>query len=310
MWFKQFQLFRLVNPIQSSASDMAERLLPLEFKPCLPTIPSSTGWVSPVEEEGAPLARGVNGCIMLCMQIEEKILPASVVNQTLKDKVKEVEAHEVRKVRQKEKLSYKDEIVHTLLPRAFTKLTRIYAYIDTRYNWLLINTSSAAKAELFISLFEKTLADIPEPFDVIKPSAVLTHWLKDQGYPTEFAVEKSCVLQDPNQQHRVIRAQHQDLFVESIQSLLKDGCEVMQLALCWHDRIQFMMSDDFSFKNVKLAEDDILDIKDEAETREQRFDADFVLMTEMFSAWLNDLLPLFMKGAATTQKQRLALVGS
>lgn len=309
MWFKQIQLFELTMPIPSSPNALAERLLSLSFKPCLPSMPHSIGWVSPIEEEGEPLARGINGCIMICLQIEEKILPASVVTQSLKEKVKHIEVAEARKVRQKEKLSYRDEIVHTLLPRAFTKLTRIYAYIDTRHGWLILNSVSQSRVELFLSLFKKSLGDGITSHETVKPSSILTHWLKDRDYPSSFSIEKSCVLQDPNQQNRVIRCQQQDLFAGSIQSLVKDGCEAIQIALCWHDRINFVIADDFSLRSIRLADEDIAEIQDDIETKEQKFDADFVMMAEIFSGLIGDLLKVFLKKNQSEQKVKLAMVG-
>lgn len=309
MWFKQVQLFQLTTPIQSSPNALAEKLEPLAFKPCLPSMPSSTGWVSPIDEDDAPLARGINGCIMICLQIEEKILPGTVVTQALKDKIKQIELSEARKMRQKEKQSFKDEVIHTLLPRAFSKFTRIYAYIDTRNGWLILNSISSSKSELFTSMFKKSLGDVIVPIDVIKPSTILTYWLKDKDYPSSFSIEKACVLQDPNQQNRMIRCQQQDLFVDSIQSLVKDGCEVIQMALCWHDRINFVVAEDFALRSIRLSDDDLADLKDEMETKQQKFDADFVMMTETFAGFLNDLLKVFDKNRQAEQKVKLALTG-
>src|SRR5579885_1251881 len=295
MWFKQIQLFQLTHAINSSPAALAEKLEPLAFNPCLPSMPSSMVWVSSIDEEGAPLARGMNGCIMICLQIEDKILPASVVNQTLKEKIKQIELAEARKVRQKEKLSFKDDVIHTLLPRAFSKFTRINAYIDTRNNWLILNSTSPAKTELFISMFKKSLGDGVDSYDIVKPSSIMTQWLKIKDYPQAFSIEKSCVLQDPDQQNRMIRCQQQDLFAASIQSLVKDGCEAIQMALCWHDKINFVLAEDFSLRSIRLSDDDIAEIQDEMETRQQKFDADFIMMTEMFAGLLNDLLSVFAK---------------
>lgn len=295
MWFRQVHLFQLTSPINSSANALAERLEALAFKPCLPTMPSSTGWVSPLELDDAPLTRGINGCIMICLQIEEKILPASVVTQTLKDKVKQIELDGARKVRQKEKLSLKDEVVHTLLPRAFSKFTRIYAYIDTRNGWLVLNSTSPKKVELFISMFKKSLGDGIATFEVAKPRTLISHWLKTQDYPQVFAIEKSCVLQDPNDQHRVIRCQHQDLFATSIQSLVKDGCEAIQIGLCWQDRLTFILADDFTLRSIKRADDDLAEIQEEIESKLQKFDADFIMMIEMYTGLFTSLLEIFAK---------------
>jgi recombination associated protein RdgC len=313
MWFKQFQIFQLKFSIQASPNALAEKLKPLAFKPCIPSMPTSMGWVSPIDEENAPLTRGLNGCIMFCLQIEEKILPASVVTQTLKEKIKKIELAEARKVRQKEKLSFKDEVTQTLLPRAFSKYTRINAYIDTRNNWLILNSTSPAKIELFLTMFKKSFSDNGvdgiESVEVIKPSSIFTQWLKDKNYPREFSIEKSCVLQDPDQQNRVIRCQQQDLFAASIQSLVKDGCEAIQLALCWHDKINFVIDQHFLLRSIRLSDEDIVEIQDEMETKEQKFDADFIMMTEMYAGLMNDLLGVFGKQKNSEPEKKLALVG-
>lgn len=308
MWFRQVQLLRLTASVQSSASALADKLEPMVFVPCLPSTPSSAGWVPPIEEEDAPLAIGVNGCIMVCLQVEEKILPASVVTQAMKEKIKKIEAGEARKVRSKEKLNLKDEITHTLLTRAFSRLTRLFAYIDTRNNWLVINSTSPAKVELFLSVFKKTLGDCVEPIEVIKPSTIITQWLKTGEYPKVFSIEKSCVLQDPEHQNRVIRCQEQDLFAGSIQSLVKDGCEAIQMALCWQDRLNFVLVDDFTLRGVRLSEDDLAEIQEDIETKQQRFAADLVMMSTMLTGLFTDLLNVFSKEHAG--ETRLAATGS
>jgi len=307
MWFKQIQLFQLTDPIQFSAPVLAKKLEALAFHPCTPSMPSSMGWITPVDVDEAPLTRGVNGCIMICLQIEEKILPASVVTQVLKEKIQQIELTEARKVKQKEKLSFKDEVIDTLLPRAFSKFMRIYAYIDTRNNWLVLNLTSPAKTESFLSMLKKSLGDGIRSFEIVKPSSISTQWLKSKDYPQAFSIEKSCVLQDPDQQNRVIRCQQQDLFASSIQSLVKDGCEAIQIALCWHDKINFVMADDFSLRSIRLADDDIVEIQDEMETKQQKFDADFILMAETFAGLINDLLSVFAKDKKTESVKKLAL---
>ena len=147
MWFKQIQLFQLPDSIRFSPDEVTAQLEPFCFTPCLPSFPSSYGWVSPFDDENAPLAHSLNGFIMLCLQIEEKILPATVIRHELNEKIKRIEASGDRKVRQKEKLSLKDEVTMTLLPRAFSKLTRIYAYIDPRNHWLVLGTTNAGKTK-------------------------------------------------------------------------------------------------------------------------------------------------------------------
>jgi recombination associated protein RdgC len=295
MWFKQIQLYQLTTPIKKAGHELATQLESLAFTPCLPSMPSSIGWISPLEEENAPLVRSINGCSLICLQIEEKILPASVIGMALKDKIKQMEVAEGRKIRKKEKLSFKDEVVFTLLPRAFSKITRLYAYIDARNNWLILNTTSPKKAELFISLFKKSLGEGIVAFDIVKPSSIITRWLKNKDYPDVFSIEKSCVLQDPNQQNRMIRAQEQDLFAGSIQDLVKDGCEAIQIALCWQDRLNFTLAEDFTIRSMRRTEDDLAEINEVTESKSEKLDANLFMMTEMFAGLIQDLLGLFLK---------------
>ncbi len=295
MWFKQIQIFQLSSRFKHEASDINNRLEPFAFQACLPSMPSSMGWVSPIDEENAPLTRGLNGCFMITLQIEEKILPASVVNHNLKDKIKQIELNEARKVRQKEKLNYKDELVHTLLTRAFTKFTLLNAYIDVRNQWLILNSISPAKTELFLSMFKKAFGECMEETEVIKPSALLTHWLKTQEYPQEFSIGKACVLQDPDQQNRVVRCQQQDLFTSGVQTIFQEGFNVIQMELCWQDRIRFVIADDFSLRSVSLNEEDINEMKENYETKQERFDADLILMSESYTGMFKDLLNIFKR---------------
>lgn len=306
MWFKQIQIFQLTDALRYSPDELIEKLQPLAFTSCLPSFHSSMGWASPFDDDNGPLVHGVNGYMMICLQIEEKILPATVIRQELNEKIKQIEMDQDRKVRQREKLSLKDEVVLTLLPRAFTKITRIHAYIDTKNQWLVLNTANAAKTEQFISLFKKSISENVHSFALKKLAPIFTHWLKTKDYPHTFSIEKSCVLQDPDQQSRIIRCQHQDLFANGIQAFLKEGCDAKQLALAWHDQVKFVLADDFTLRSVQY-EDDVLSQADamDIETKNQQFDADFVIMTETLSKMLTDLLDLFIdveKSAKTPEQ--------
>ena len=103
-------------------------------------------------------------------------------------------------------------------------------------------------------------------------------------------------MQDPNKQTRMIRCQNQDLFANSVQAFIKEGCEVKQLALLWHDRVSFVLADDFSIRSIRFQDEVIAAAKDiNAETKQQEFDADFFIMTQTFHGLFDDLLALFSK---------------
>lgn len=297
MWFKQASFFELSRSFSLNQKTLMDALLPLAFTPCLPSLPSSIGWVSPLDgSTESQLVYGSKRFWMICLQFEEKLLPAGVVRQAVSEKIAEIEKKEARVVRGKEKQSLKDEITQTLLPKAFTKKSCVYAYIDAEHKWLIINSNSAAKIERFIAFFKRAIAPASlSPFEVKKPSAVMTNWLKHET-SDHFSVGQSGVLQDPQQQRRIIRCQHQDLFSQSVQSFLKEGVEAAELALSWKDQLQFVLSSDFSLKRIQFQEAVLaLSKEDHTETPEQRFDADFVIMTEIFSKLIDDLLFDFTK---------------
>ena len=296
MWFKQATFFELSGAMSNSVEDFNTQLQPLIFTPCLPTLPSSVGWVPPVgNSDDAPLVHAANGYWMICLQFDEKILPAAVVRQAVDDKVKEIERNEGRIVRGKEKQSFKEEITHTLLPKAFTKKSRAYGFIDTKNRRVIIDSSTPAKIERFTSFFKRAVAPVTlKPVDVKKPTTVMTQWLQQDGPPRDFTVGQAAVLQDPQQFRRVIRCQHQNLLATGIQSLLEEGCEITQLALAWKEQLQFSLASDFSLRAIKFQDAVIALSKDDyTETPEQRFDTDFLIMTEVISQLVDALLMEF-----------------
>lgn len=297
MWFKQATLFQLTNTLNAKLEEFDTQLQPLSFSPCLPSLPSSLGWVAPIGHDDAPLVHAANGYWMICLQFEEKILPAPVIKQAVIDKVKEIEAKEDRQVRAKEKQSIKEEVTQTLLPKAFTKISRVYGYIDTQRQTVVIDSSTPAKIERFASFLKRAIAPLSlKAVEVKKPTAVMTRWLKDEAPPRDLMVGQAAVLQDPQQQRRVIRCQHQNLLATGIQSLMAEGCEITQLALEWKEQVQFTLASDFSLRGIRF-HDAVVDLSkdDHTETAEQRFDTDFVIMTEVLANLFEELLAEFAK---------------
>lgn len=188
-------------------------------------------------------------------------------------------------------------------------LTKVYAYIDTKNHWLILGIANAKKTEQFISAFKKTFGDNIDSFRIKKLSAIMTSWLKHQNYSSSFSVEKSCMLQDTNHQSRVIRCKDQDLFASSIQSLIKDGCEIKQLALNWQDHIDFVLLEDLSIQSIRFKDEIIEQVKEmEAGTKQQQFNADFLIMTETFGGLVKDLLNSFAEQPVKMEDNMVSMV--
>jgi len=292
MWFKQATLFQFSKSFTLSQSALEDLLQPLAFSPCLPSFASSVGWVSPLGHAHQTLVYATKRFYMIALQFEEKILPATVVRQAVADKIADIEAKEARQVRGKEKQNIKDEMMQTLLPRAFTKKSVVMAYIDLEKQHLVLNTTNTSKAERFIAFFKRAI--VPNEIhgiEVKKPVSLMTGWLKGDALPDDFVIGQACLLRDAQQEQRIIRCQQHDLFSKNIQAFLNEDCEVLQLAMTWKENVNFTLTGQFGFRRIQFQEGVLsLADADHAETPEQRFDADFVLMTELLSQLFSALL--------------------
>jgi len=280
MWFKNLQLYRLTDNFDLDAATLHEKLAEKPTRPCEGLDLFTVGWDKPLGREGLELTHQNSGCVMVCMRREERILPAAVIREVLEDRVVEIEQTESRKVGRKEKLQLKDEIYVDLLPKAFTKSTRLYAYIDTTTSQVIVDTPSATKAEELLSLMRETLGSFPvKPFEVNQSvSMVLTNWLTAE-VPQDFELEDDCELRDTGEDGGIVRLRRQALAGDEIRVHLEAGKVVVKLAANWQDRISCILSDDVSVKRLKF-----LEVVQEAasdadcETAAEQFDADFALM--------------------------------
>ena len=301
MWFKNIQLFKFIENFNMSVETLEEKLSELQFKPCGTTDFRTEGFYPPTGDDDAPLVHAANGFMMICLKSQEKMLPASVVNEHLNEKLDDIEAKEDRKVRKKEKDALKEEITHTLLPQAFTKSSYLYAIIDPKEGWFIVDTPSNKKAEGFVSSVRGALGSFKvELPNVQSVSMIMTDWLVSQKLPQDFSLQENCLLQD-DKENGSIRCVKQDLFSDEIHSLVKGGREVIMLALCYKEELGFVLKDDFTLKGLKFL-DNIQDMARDiyTETATERFDADFSIMTETLRHFINMLFTHFAAKSAKT----------
>jgi len=298
MWFKQAQLFKLENSF--GALELEGYLEQLPFTPCPSGLPISQGWISPTDEEAASLVYTAKEFLLVCLQTEAKLLPAKILRQKLNEKVKEIQLAQDRKVSYKEKNSIKQEVYNELLPKAFGVIYRDYAIIDTKNNWLILNTNSAKNTESFVSFFKRSLSKVTiAPPEIKKLSPILTNWLLNDTQPESLNIEDACVLKDPKQEERVIRIQKQDLSANYVQSLIKNNFEISQMKMAWNDQVTFVLKNDFTLQSLQY-QDTLVESSDEGKNEEESFSADFFIMCGVLTKMFSELLKVFTK---TTDKK-------
>jgi len=296
MWFKNLSPFRFTEPFTLNADELAEKLEAMRFRPCGAHETSSFGWTAPLGKAGQSLVHASNGYMMLCVKKEERVLPTAVINEMIQEKAAEAEEQQGRKLSKKERTQLKDELIFDLLPRAFTFSRKIYAYIDPKGGWLVVDAASAKSAEDLLTLLRKSLGSLPAmPINTVNnPVTIMTQWLVTQQTPTDIVVEDECELRSPGEEASIIRCKHHDLALPEIQNHLDSGKEVIKLALSWADRLSFVMDKNFSIKRLRfleLVQDQLEDIAVESE--DMRFDVDFSIMSAELGLFLPRLLELF-----------------
>jgi recombination associated protein RdgC len=304
MWFKNLSLLRFTEAFTLTAEQLEEKLQSGRFQPCGSLQPMSYGWVPPVGKDDAPLVHAANGCYMLCAQREEKILPSSVVNEILAEKLAEIEEKKGTPVRKKERDALRDEVIHDLLPRAFSFTRRQYAYIDANTGWLVVDSSSAKKTEELASWLRRCLESLPVAVPQVKdrPAAVMTRWLAEGEVPVDVVIENECELRATDEEGAVVRCKKHDLSAPEIQNHLEAGKEAVKIAVSWNDRLSFVLDDALGIKRLRfldLVQEQAAEV--DAEDAAQRFDADFAIMSGELGAFLPRFLELF--GGENTQKK-------
>ena len=295
MWFKQLKLFE--TNLQQNYDLLEEQLSKIPFNECKFNTPFTAGWIPPIDEENDILVHEYKNYQMICLQIEEKILPAYVVKQELISKIKKIEADQQHTLSNKEKLFLKNQIYNDLLLQAFTKISKIYGYFDFANNRLIINSINAKHIELFISLLQKTIDEIEiTPLTVKNLTTIMTGWLQHENQPKLLTIENVCVLKDPRKTNNIIRSQGYDLFSKGIKFFLQEGYQVEQIVMTWQDQVTFMLKDKFNFASLQYADELINTTKEyQTDTAIERFEVDFIIMTEILTKLFNDLLKIFKK---------------
>ncbi|MGE4705711.1 recombination-associated protein RdgC [Yersinia enterocolitica] len=293
LWFKNLMVYRLSREVSLSADEMEKQLSAFSFTPCGSQDMAKTGWVSPMGSHSDALTHTVNGQIVICARKEEKILPSPVIKQELQAKIERLEGEQHRKLKKTEKDSLKDEVLHSLLPRAFSRFNQTFLWIDTVNDLIMVDAASAKRAEDTLALLRKSLGSLPVvPLTLENPiELTLTGWVRSKELPSGFALMDEAELKAILEDGGVIRCKKQDLFSDEIAVHIEAGKLVTKLALDWQERVQLVLSDDGSLKRLKFS--DTLREQNEDIDREdfaQRFDADFILMTSELAALIKNLI--------------------
>jgi recombination associated protein RdgC len=295
MWFRNLQIYSLIEDFTLKPEDLESALGGKRFKPCAGLDTYRLGWAPPAGQESTQLVHAAAGRLMICLQREDRLLPAAVVREEVEERAAQRARREGRPVGRKERRQLRDDVVVDLIPRAFTRSRYRHAYIDPSLGALIIDSGTARQAEELLSFLRDTLGSLrATPLDVARaPAKVLTRWLERRP-PRGFALGDECELREPVDNGAVIRGRRVDLAGGDLRDQLDAGLLASRIAISWHDRLSCVVGEDLGVRRLRFT-DVVLDEAADtaAEDPIARFDADFVLMSNELTGFVPGLIEAF-----------------
>ncbi len=282
MWFRNLTLFRFSERTAVSLKSLGKKLEAARLRACGPLELGTRGFVSPLGRNEEVLLHQVGAFSLLALGSEDKLLPSQVVNEAVAVKVDAIVKKTGRQVGGRERKQLKDEVITDLLPRAFVRTSRLFAYLDSKNGWLVLDTASSKAAEAAVSEIRSALGTFPAvPLTAeTSPKSHMTDWLKRGKLPPGLSLGDECELRDPGESGAVIRCRRQDLETDEVREHLKSGKHVFQLGLTFEERLSFVLGEDLVVRKLRFL-DSVLDELDDSERDSDtaELDARFALMT-------------------------------
>jgi recombination associated protein RdgC len=295
MLFKNLSLFRLEPAYAAGLDDalLEARLAEHPARDCGALEFETSGFAPPLGRDASQWVHAADGCLLVCLQTEQKLLPPGIIGQELDDRIANLEKAEERQVSRRERSRMKEQVVDQLLPQAFARRRRCYGYFDPANRHLAIDTATPKEADRFTAELRQTLGTLPivPAGTANSPSATMTGWLASpQTLPSDLAFDGDCELEHEGR----VRCQDQDMTGKEIRAHLDAGKRVRRLGLVWDERLAFQLDEHLVIRRLRFKEfidDELerLDLEDEAAV----FDAEFAIMAGELRRLLGRLVSVF-----------------
>jgi recombination associated protein RdgC len=280
MWFKNLQLYRLPAGWNIGAENLEDQLARKRFAPCGSQDQETRGWVSPTGDDF--LVHRVGGQWLIALGLEQKLLPSSVVKQEAEERAEELASRQGYKLGRKQMKDLREQVMQELLPRAFSRRRKVFAWIDPVGGWLGIDAPSQARAEDVLEALRQSLDSLPLALlrTERSPVAAMADWLAGGEAPAGFTIDQDCELRSVSEEKSAVRYVRHPLEGDEVRAHLAAGKLPTRLALTFDDRLSFVLTEKLEIKRL-----DFLDVVKEkldeqgADDARALFDAGFALMT-------------------------------
>jgi len=280
MFFKKLSIYKLTKPLVVDLAKLDELLEEAQFQECHPTQAEANGWERPLGKHGSMFIHSIKDFTMICFKRQEKIMPGAAITERLNKKADDIEERESRKLTRKERTQLKEDIIFEILPKALTKSSLLYAYIDHNNGYIFIDSSSSKKCEQLLSCLRETIGSVPVvPLATASiPSFLMSTWLITQEAPGRFEFSDNCILKEPSDSSDSAKFKGHNILTDEINSLLSAGMMVIECGFSYFERIDFVIDEQLVIKKLSFS-DLISEQAQDAEDAVEQFDIDFSIMT-------------------------------
>ncbi len=301
MWFRNLTLFRFSAAVAKTLKSLETDLADKRLRPCGPIELSTRGFVSPFGRASEELVHRVDTFALVTLGAEDKLLPTSVINDELSTKIDKIAEKTGKKPGARERKRLKEEVLTDLLPRAFIRLSKRSAYLDTDQGWLVVDTASKKAAEETVTQLREALDSFPAvpmaPEE--SPRVLMTGWLAQGKLPKGLALGDECELRDPVEAGAVVKCRRQELESDEVREHLRSGKQVFQLGLVFEDRLAFTLDEELVVRKLRFLDQVQDELGEEGkDSAAAELDAVFALMslelrrlTEKLEEWFGQKRP-------------------
>ncbi len=297
MQFKNLQAYSLPADFFLTAAQLETELAAKPFAPCTGMSMRTEGWVAPRGD--GQLVYSCGNHYLIALHVEERNIPASVINRDVKVILDEIESQQLFKANKAQKAAAKAKVLAELTPKTFAKPRTTLAWIDLDNHIVAIDASTPNRAEELVCSLRDTLGSLPiSAIDTeISTQQGMTTWLLTGEAPPDFNLEPDGELRSINNDsaggETIIRYSGYDLNSQDIKDHINAGKRAISVGLTHKDRITFQLLSPLQIKRIKT-----LDIPADSEqpasgapdSEEMAFEADFLLMTATYSVLIADII--------------------
>jgi len=307
MLFRNLVIYRLPADYDLSPIDLEEKLMGRRLAPCGPFEMQSRGFVKVGGQQR--LVHSLERQSLLALGVEQKLLPASVIRQFVRDRAEELATEQGFPVGRRQMRDLTLKVTEELRPRALARRRETAAWIDPVHGWFIVDAAGQNRAEELVETLRDTLGSFAVlPLDTERsPQAAMGAWLARAEAPGRFRIDEDLELKAVDKSRATIRYSRHPFDNQQVKRHLEERLGVTQLGLTWNDRISFVLTEKLQVKRVQFLglekAEPAADPKDAAE----RLDGEFALMAGELAALLEELAEILGAAPIAAEPQASAV---